>query len=215
MSFSTIRLLKVEKMFTRLRDNWVYGGFLAALMLLALTPVLARGWSVALLLMWLQLPIYMLHQYEEHDDDRFRRFVNATIGNGEDVLTRFDTFVINIAGVWGVDTISFWLATRVSLGLGLIAVYLSLVNSVGHCVQAVALRSYNPGLVTAIFLFIPLGGATLWVLAGTNQATVADHIIGLAMAIAIHAGILVRVATRKRELRLGAMGSLHIAGQAQ
>jgi hypothetical protein len=102
-------------MLTRLRDNWVYGGFLAALMLLALTPVLASRWSVALLLIWLQLPAYMLHQYEEHDDDRFRRFVNATIGNGEDVLTRFDTFVINIAGVWGVDTISFWLATRVSL----------------------------------------------------------------------------------------------------
>jgi Protein of unknown function with HXXEE motif len=202
-------------MLARLRDNWVYGGFLAALMLLALTPVLGSGWSVALLLMWLQLPIYMVHQYEEHDDDRFRRFVNATIGDGKDVLSRFDTFVINIAGVWGVDTISFWLATRVYLGFGLIAVYLSLVNSVGHCVQAIALRRYNPGLVTAIFLFIPLGGTTLWVLAGTGQVTLADHLIGLAAAIAIHAGIILRVETRKRELRLGTLCSQHIAGQPQ
>ena len=187
-------------MLARLRDNWVYGGFLAALMLLALTPVLAHGWSLALLLIWLQLPVYMLHQYEEHDDDRFRRFVNAVIGGGKEVLSRFDVFVINIAGVWGVDTLAFWLAARVHLGLGLIAVYLSLVNSVGHCLQAVALRSYNPGTVTAIVLFMPLGGITLWVLAGTGEVTATDHLIGLATALLIHAGIIVRVVTRKRQL---------------
>ncbi len=187
-------------MLARLRDNWVYGGFLAALMLLALTPVLAHGWSLALLLIWLQLPVYMLHQYEEHDDDRFRRFVNAAIGGGKEILSRFDVFVINIAGVWGVDTLAFWLAARVHIGLGLIAVYLSLVNSVGHCLQAVALRSYNPGTVTAIMLFMPLGGVTLWVLAGTGEVTATDHLIGFATALLIHAGIIVRVVTRKRQL---------------
>jgi len=187
-------------MFTRLRDNWVYGGFLAALMLLALTPVLARGWSLGLLLIWLQLPIYMLHQYEEHDDDSFRRFENTTIGGGKEVLSRFDVFVINIAGVWGVDAVAFWLAARVHLGLGLIAVYLSLVNSVGHCLQAVALRRYNPGLITSILLFIPLGVATLLVLAGTGEVTPTDHVIGLGAALLIHIGIILRVVTRKRQL---------------
>lgn len=187
-------------MLARLRDNWVYGGFLAALMLLAVTPVLAGGWPLALLLIWLQLPVYMLHQYEEHDADRFRQVVNATIGGGREVLSRFDVFVINIGGVWGVDAIAFLLAARVHLGLGLIAVYLSLVNSVGHCVQAIALRSYNPGLVTSIVLFIPLGVFTLWVLAGTGEIAASDHLIGLAVALIIHAGIIVRVVTRKREL---------------
>jgi hypothetical protein len=186
-------------MFTRLRDNWVYGGFLAALMLLALTPVLARDWSLGLLLIWLQLPIYMLHQYEEHDDDRFRRFENNIIGGGKEVLSHFAVFVINIAGVWGVDALAFWLA-RVHLGLGLIAVYLSLVNSVGHCLQAVALRRYNPGLVTSILLFIPLGIATLLVLAGTGEVTPTDHVIGLAVALLIHIGIILLVVTRKRQL---------------
>ncbi|MER2509494.1 MAG: HXXEE domain-containing protein, partial [Amaricoccus sp.] len=164
-------------MFVRLRDNWVYGGFLAAFMLLALTPVLAGGWSLPLLLIWLQLPIYMLHQFEEHDDDRFRKFVNATIGGGRELLSRFDVFVINIVGVWGVDTIAIWLAARVHLGLGLIAVYLSMVNALAHCGQAVAMRRYNPGLITAIVLFIPLGVATLWVLARTGAVTTTDHVI--------------------------------------
>jgi hypothetical protein len=184
----------------RLRDNWVYGGFLAALMLLALTPVLARGWSLALLLIWLQLPVYMLHQYEEHDADRFRAFVNTLIGSGKEVLSRFDVFVINIAGVWGVDAVAFWLAAQLHIGLGLIAVYLSLVNSVGHCIPALILRSYNPGLVTSILLFIPLGIVTLWVLAATGEVTPTDHFIGLSSAVAIHAAIMVRVFTRKRQL---------------
>ena len=192
-------------MLTRLCDNWVYGGFLAALMLLLLTPVLASGWSLALLLIWLQLPVYMLHQYEEHDDDRFRRFVNATIGGGKEVLSRLDVFVINIGGVWGVDAAAFLLAARVDLGLGLIAVYLSLVNAFGHCAQALALRRYNPGLATAIGLFIPLGLVTLRVLAGHPEVTRTDHILGLAVALLIHAAIIVRVVSRKRQLRLPAV----------
>lgn len=187
-------------MLARLRDNWVYGGFLAAVMLLALTPVFAGGWSLALLLIWLQLPIYMIHQYEEHDADRFRGFVNTWIGGGKDVLSRFDVFVINIAGVWGVDAVAFGLAARVHVGLGLIAVYLSLVNSVGHCLPALILRRYNPGLITSIVLFLPLGIATLWVLAGTSEASAMDHVVGLATALVIHAGIIVRVMTRKRQL---------------
>lgn len=187
-------------MLARLSDNWVYGGVLAAVMLLILTPVLASGWPLPLLLIWLQLPVYMLHQFEEHDADRFRRFVNATIGQGKEVLSRFDVFVINIAGVWGVDSLAFILAARAHLGLGLIAVYLSLVNSVGHGAQALALRRYNPGLATAILLFLPLGAVTLWVLAGRADVTLADHAIDLGAAILIHAGIMVRVATRRRQL---------------
>ena len=189
-------------MLARLRDNWVYGGALAALLLLALTPVLARGWPVALVLIWLQLPAYMLHQYEEHEDDRFRRFVNATIGGGREVLTRLDTFVINIAGVWGVDAVAFVLAAQVRLGLGLIAVYLSLVNGLAHGVQAIALRRYNPGLATAILLFLPLGGVTLGVLAGSAGVTLADHLLGLGTALVIHAAIVARVLGRRRQLGL-------------
>ena len=90
-------------------------------------------------------------------------------------------------------------------GLGLIAVYLSLVNAFGHCAQALALRRYNPGLATAIGLFIPLGLVTLRVLAGHPEVTRTDHILGLAVALLIHAAIIVRVVSRKRQLRLPAV----------
>jgi Protein of unknown function with HXXEE motif len=186
-------------MFERLRDNWVYGGFLAALMLLALTPILKSGWPLALLLIWLQLPVYMLHQYEEHDGDRFRLFVNATIGGGREILSRFAVFVINIGGVWGVDAGAFALATRVHIGFGLIAVYLSLINGVSHCVMAAAMRCYNPGLVTSILLFIPLGVATLWVLAGANEFSLTDHCIGFVVALLVHLAIIALIVVRKKD----------------
>ena len=96
--------------FDRLYANWVYGGFLAGLLLIGLLPVFSQGWSLAMTLVFLQLPIYMLHQYEEHDADRFRRFVNENLGGGKELLSLFAVFIINILGVWGVNLISIFLA---------------------------------------------------------------------------------------------------------
>jgi hypothetical protein len=59
-----------------------------------------------------------------------------------------------------VDLISLYLSFFVNPGFGLIAVYLAVVNAVVHLVAAVALRAYNPGLWTAILLFLPLGAST-------------------------------------------------------
>jgi hypothetical protein len=187
-------------MLDRLRDNWVYGTLPAAVMLLALTPVLASGWSPALLLIWLQLPVYMLHQYEEHDADRFRLFINVNIGGGEEVLSRFAVFVINIGGVWCVDALAFGLAAKMRIGLGLIAVYLSLINGVTHCLMAVVMRRYNPGLITSVLLFIPLGIATLWMVASAGDTTWTDHLIGFAAALIVHAAIIALIVARKLQL---------------
>ncbi|HMQ58706.1 MAG TPA: HXXEE domain-containing protein, partial [Rhizobiaceae bacterium] len=94
----------------RLFRLWVYGGFLAGILLLALTPLLAQGWSPALTAVWLLLPIYMLHQFEEHDNDRFRAFVNQHIGHGREALTLPVVFIVNVPGVWGVIALATYLA---------------------------------------------------------------------------------------------------------
>jgi Protein of unknown function with HXXEE motif len=142
----------------RLIANWVHGGFLAGLLLLLLTPVLVHSWPVSLVTTFLCLPIYMVHQYEEHDNDRFRLFVNQKIGKRRVGLSLLAVFVINVPGVWGVIGISLALAATVSAGFGLVAVYLVLVNGTIHVVQAVISRGYNPGLGTATALLLPLGG---------------------------------------------------------
>jgi hypothetical protein len=176
-------------MMNRLIANWVYGGFLAGLLILCLTPVLARGWPNALLAAFICLPAYMLHQYEEHDNDRFRSFVNRILGNGREVLTPMAVFVTNIIGVWAVLGVAFWLAACVDLGYGLIAAYLLLLNAVIHIVQAVAGRGYNPGLVTAVVLFLPVGGYCLRSVQMGGFGSPMMHAVGAAVAVGVHVAI--------------------------
>jgi hypothetical protein len=67
--------------------NWMYAGFLAGLFLLAIAPVLAAPVGLPLLLVYLLLPVYVLHQCGEHYDDRFRKFVNDLLAGGWEVLS--------------------------------------------------------------------------------------------------------------------------------
>lgn len=89
-------------MLNRLIANWVYGGFLAGILLLLLAPVIVRSWPPALVATFLCLPAYMVHQYEEHDNDRFRQALNRLIGHGQEVMSPGAVFVINVPGVWGL-----------------------------------------------------------------------------------------------------------------
>ena len=187
-------------MINRLISNWVYGGFLAGILILSLTPVLARGWHAALLATFLCLPVYMVHQYEEHDKDRFRSFVNRILGNGREVLTPLAVFITNIIGVWAVLALAFWLTANVDLGYGLIAAYLLLLNAIIHIAQAIAGRGYNPGLITALVLFLPMGAYCLCSVQASGSATPLMHGIGAASAIAVHTAIATQVLYKRSTL---------------
>ncbi len=188
-----IRVPKIEAWF---ETNWVFTGLVAAIFLLAVTPVLATALTLPLLAVYLHLPVYMLHQAEEHVRDRFRRFFNRWIGHGTEVLTPAAVVVINVPGVWGVTLVSLYLAAFVQIGLGLIASWLVLVNALTHIGAALAFRRYNPGLGTAVLLFLPFGGWALWVIGSQPGVGWLDQAIGLAVAVAIHAGIMVWVRRR-------------------
>jgi hypothetical protein len=176
--------------------NWMYAGFLAGLFLLAVAPVFAVAVGLPLLLVYLQLPVYMLHQLEEHYDDRFRKFVNDLLAGGREVLSTPAVVVINVVGVWVVILIALYLARFVGLGLGLIAIYLTLVNALVHVVGAAVQRRYNPGLATAVVLFLPVGIWGLMVVSASPGVTATDHVVGLAVAILVHVAIAVHIRQR-------------------
>jgi len=184
-------------MIPRLLQNWVYGGFLAGLLLVTLMPALCQGWSMALVAVFLQLPVYMIHQFEEHDDDRFRRFFNQTIGLGREVLSPAAVFIINVPGVWGVIGISFLMAKLVSLGLGLMAVYLTLINGVVHVIATLGSRAYNPGLVTAILMFFPSSLFGIWAIHRAGGVGWGSHVLGVGVGIGIHAAIMAYARVRR------------------
>lgn len=188
--------------FARIKASWVYGGFLAGLMLVALWPVLTEGWDRPSALACLCLAAYMLHQFEEHDDDRFRRYFNARIGRGREVLSVAAVFWINIVGVWATLSAGLWLARFDHPAWAALAGWALVVNGFVHIGAGLAQRCYNPGLGTGALLFLPLGGATLaaaWAVAAGGVFW-----LGLLIVVAIHLAIIAHVGLALRRPSEGA-----------
>lgn len=177
------------------RWQWPAAALTASFFLIGILPVFYSVAGLALTLVFAQLPAYMLHQFEEHHDDCFCKYVNRLLAGGRTALSPMAAFWINSAGVWGIDLAGLFLARYVSLGLGLIAVDLALVNGVLHVLVAAIRREYNPGVWTSILIFFPLGAWTYAVLLGAG-ATRTDQIVGLSVGILVHVGIVAYVRTR-------------------
>jgi len=178
----------MANIWARLTENWVYGGFLAGLLLLVLFPVITIGWISQEYLAFLVLPVYMLHQFEEHNGDRFRIFFNQTIGKGYPVLSKSAVFIINIIGVWFVLAIAYLAMRFLSAGWGIVAIYLISINSAAHIIPFFIERRYNPGLITACIMFVPLSVYYSWT---QDQISIEQNAIGFAIAFGIHALIMI------------------------
>ena len=182
----------------RLYPHWVTAALCMAVFLALMIPALAISWPPAVLMIFLQAPLYMLHQVEEHTGDRFRAFVNGRAYHGREALTPQAVLWINIPGVWGITLLSLYAAEFAGPGWGLAAVYLVLVNGVIHVVTALVQRAYNPGLWTAVIAFLPAGGTALWIVSALPAVHGAQHAVGLGIALAIHVAIIVHVQARVR-----------------
>jgi hypothetical protein len=187
--------------------QWPMAALFAGVLLLSMAPIWGVVAGSAIALVWLQLPIYMVHQFEEHYGDRFRLYVNRNVAHC-DALTPEGAFWINSLGVWGVDLAMLYLAVFVSPALALAAFYLPIVNGIAHLRETAVRRRYNPGLWTSLILFLPVGGYGLYRVSVEAGASVRDHALGLGIAVAVHAAIIVYLLLRIRKLR----GSLATAG---
>lgn len=173
--------------------QWPAAALFARIALALLTPLWFALGGAALGCIYCQLPIYLLHQAEEHLGDRFRIYINNLVGDGREVLSPLATFWINSLGVWGIDLVALYLASLGNAALGLMAIYLPLVNALGHLIPAVIQRRANPGLWTALLLFVPLGILSLTIVQRATHAGWPFHALGLGVALAVHGAILVHV----------------------
>lgn len=175
--------------------NWPAAGLVAAVLIGGLLPAVCAVGSPALGLVAAQLPLYLVHQGEEHIGDRFRRHINAQAGG--DALSRPATFWINSLGVWGVDLVAIGLAAWLDLAWGFLAVYLTLINAAVHLLAGIVRRESNPGLVTALVLFLPLGGAAWWTLQRATGLGAAGHMFFAALVVLEHVLIVAWVVARR------------------
>ena len=174
-------------------NNWAIASLPIGILLLLLGPFIFKGVGFEAFLVFLLLPVYMFHQYEEHAHGEFKIFVNNFVGKGKEVLSDKTIFWINILAVWLVSLVGLYLSVYVSLAFGLAMGYLTVFNGFTHVVIGIVRRSYNPGLWTSLILFLPFGSFTLYAITRASQAGIIQHAVGLGFAILIHAILIVYI----------------------
>jgi hypothetical protein len=144
---------------------------------------------------WLPLPALLWHQAEEwvRPGGFLPWFNREVMDSGEDEfpITRRDGLLINAGLGWGLA-----LATGLSRSPALASCQLAmdLANAGLHGSQLVLRRRYNPGSVTALVMFVPLGIAGLRRLLRREPRR--EVLAGAAAGLVASAGLM--VAMRRR-----------------
>lgn len=117
------------------------------------------------LLGWTLMPTYMIHQFEEHYLDMkgeryaFQKFFCNFLGykniaecpGDEDFI-----FSVNVPGLYIAGTLAGILNNIKPVVAGGFAAII-LINALVHIAASIKQKRYNPGLLTSIILFIPIG----------------------------------------------------------
>jgi hypothetical protein len=148
---------------------WIGIGAAGLLLVLLCTDALRSDravtrWRDIVWLTWAGTFVYLVHQFEEHGIDArgaayaFRGFLCGEVGFPDPATCRVpQSFItaVNIPAVWLAGPLSALLATRWPV-IGLSFFAIPAINLFAHAVPAALSQSYNPGLVTALALFLPL-----------------------------------------------------------
>ncbi len=152
-------------MLSYLYKNWAFMGlgiaFYTTLLLFSSYAIL----PYFIFLVWLQFPVYLLHEFEEHAfPGGFQHMINKKIfGSIQDnvLLNEERIFWINIGAIWILFPLFAVLAQTVNPAFGVLLPCFGLFNATTHIIAAVVKRMYNPGLLISIFLNYPTGLYTL------------------------------------------------------
>ncbi|MEM9245450.1 MAG: HXXEE domain-containing protein [Cyanobacteria bacterium P01_F01_bin.153] len=154
-------------------ENWMKLGtyvvpFILISFLAAKTEPVTKSFSNRSLISILLLTAYMIHQFEEHWIDIFgnqyafygylNNLLRSALGStdpGVIIATPAAIFVINTSLVWLIGLIALW-RSPVHLFPVLAMNGIVLINAVSHILSGISKVSYNPGLLTAISIFLPL-----------------------------------------------------------
>jgi hypothetical protein len=190
-------------------SNWLYQNWAKICIILAIITTIfiffvIKTENFILFLIWIQIPIYLLHQYEEHAwPGGFRDYVNLNvfqIKNGQYPLNDINIFWINIPVIWILMPLFAGLS-YINLFFGLWIPYFAFINSLTHVFAAIVKREYNPGLVVSVILGIPMALYALWIFYTIISVPIIITIISLLAAILIHLFIVIFMRRRYIEYK--------------
>ncbi|MDO5518396.1 MAG: HXXEE domain-containing protein [Clostridium sp.] len=110
-------------------------------------------------MVWLCLPVYFLHQFEEYiwPGDFVDKYIQVMVGGNKDQMDFLisSSFWINVPVIWGGFSICSILAQYVDLSFGLFNIYFTLIAIFPHFFLFSKVR-YNGGLVASVLLNLPI-----------------------------------------------------------
>ncbi|HQS85069.1 MAG TPA: HXXEE domain-containing protein [Alphaproteobacteria bacterium] len=180
---------------TYLYKNWAYMGPVIAVYVMIVLLSNASTMDPLVFWIWLQFPIYLIHEFEEHAwPGGFKAFVNKEVFKNSDENTPLNDkriFWINILAVWVAFPICAVLSQQGEIVFGILIVYFSLFNATIHIVTTVLKKKYNPGFFASLFLYFPPGLYTLWLAEKEGVLDLTMTLMGLLVAFLAHALIII------------------------
>ncbi len=196
--------------FARANVAWqVTGGcLLAPILITVLVMARFQDWDIPTYtwLLWLQLPIFMLHEFEEYVlPGGFKSFFNhdtvfASPEPGDNTpLDDGYVFFVNIVIAWGWAILGALLAPVAPwVGLGLVLWNVG-INCVQHTVIfQIRHEGYNPGLITTMILLLPYSTFIIFYVIQNGILSPLDWVLAALLGIGVVAA-LVAVTTVKRK----------------
>ncbi len=177
-----------------LEDNWPQSTPFLAVFSVAILLAFRSKMEPALFLIWLQTPVYFLHQSEEYIfPGGFLAYFNTHVLGSDQPdfpLTKTTALWINVPVIFIGFPVSAILAMQFGVAVGLWTAYFSIINAASH-VGMFFRNGYNPGFAVSLSLNIPVGGFALWYEVSNGLASMQAHIIGLAIALGVQGGLMV------------------------
>ena len=179
-----------------LYENWAKFCLILSIIVTIIIFLFVKTNNIFLFLIWIQIPIYLLHQFEEHEwPGGFKKFFNKEIFNVEDreyPLNDKYIFWINIPIIWFLMPL-FASFSYFNLFWGLWIPYFTLFNSLTHVFAAIIKRKYNPGLFISLLLGIPVSIYTLWIFYTLINIPVVITGFSILVVILLHATLIFTV----------------------
>lgn len=180
-----------------LRQHWFdIGIVLAILILIFLASSKADVWGFQFLL-WLNLVTLFVHQFEEYRfPGYFPGMVNSVMYHSKQPdrypLNSNTSLIINVFLGWTVYALAAIFYDKV-IWLAIATILVSLGNFVAHTFifNLKGKTLYNPGLLTSVFLFLPMVCYFFYFIIHHQLATTLDYILGIALGAVLNVvGIL-------------------------
>jgi hypothetical protein len=135
--------------------HWTRVTLPVAVAVLLLLPVTFAAVSAATFFALLFVPLFLLHQYDEHAGDRLRYVVNRIMASSLEPLSPRRTLLIAALGGWLPLFAAPLLSAYASPVFVVIPAVLALLEVVLHLSGVLVMGKSSPGLPTALVLLLP------------------------------------------------------------